>query len=269
MAERDYVLGTHDDEIYRLGLQHRVWRARVLDAWTRAGIREGQRVIDCGAGPGFATMDLAEIVGPKGKVLAFERSRRFLDVLEAQARARALSNIEPFEVDLITDALPAKDADAAWVRWVLAFLPDPKAALRKLVDALRPGGVLVIYEYLHYRTLALKPASASFERFVDEVVANWKAAGGDPDAGHMTPHWLSEMGMTLEAVRPHIDIISPTDAMWAWPESFFHLHIERLLELRRITAQDAAEMRAEFARDAAKPGARMVTPLVVEIIARK
>ena len=28
MAERDYVLGTHDDEIYRLGFQHRVWRPR-------------------------------------------------------------------------------------------------------------------------------------------------------------------------------------------------------------------------------------------------
>jgi hypothetical protein len=26
--ERDYVLGTHDDEIARLGLPHSVWRAR-------------------------------------------------------------------------------------------------------------------------------------------------------------------------------------------------------------------------------------------------
>ena len=31
-AERDYVLGTHDDEVMRLGLQHRVWRPRALDA---------------------------------------------------------------------------------------------------------------------------------------------------------------------------------------------------------------------------------------------
>ena len=84
MAERDYVLGTHDDEIYRLGYQHRVWRPRALDAWQRARIGDGCKVIDFGAGPGFATMDLAEIVGPTGEVHALERSRRFLDTLEAQ-----------------------------------------------------------------------------------------------------------------------------------------------------------------------------------------
>jgi hypothetical protein len=36
--DRDYVLCTHDEEIARLGLQHAVWRPRVLDAWRRAGI---------------------------------------------------------------------------------------------------------------------------------------------------------------------------------------------------------------------------------------
>ncbi len=95
MAERDYVLGTHDDEIYRLGYQHRVWRPRALDAWQRARIGDGCKVIDFGAGPGFATMDLAEIVGPQGQVHALERSRRFLDTLQAQAQARGFMQVTP------------------------------------------------------------------------------------------------------------------------------------------------------------------------------
>jgi hypothetical protein len=37
--ERDYVLGTHDDEVKRLALQHRVWGSRMLDAFERAGLR--------------------------------------------------------------------------------------------------------------------------------------------------------------------------------------------------------------------------------------
>ena len=94
MAERDYVLGTHDDEIYRLGFQHRVWRPRALDAWARARIGDGCKVIDFGAGPGFATMDLAEMVGPNGQVHALERSRRFLDTLEAQAKARGFTQVK-------------------------------------------------------------------------------------------------------------------------------------------------------------------------------
>jgi hypothetical protein len=32
-TEKAYVLGTHDEEISRLGLQHRAWRPRVLSAW--------------------------------------------------------------------------------------------------------------------------------------------------------------------------------------------------------------------------------------------
>jgi SAM-dependent methyltransferase len=269
MAERDYVLGTHDDEIYRLGLQHRVWRARVLEAWTRARIGEGASVIDFGAGPGFATMDLAEIVGPKGKVFALERSRRFLDVLEAQAKARGLKHVETHEVDVATDPLPVSGTDAAWVRWVFAFLPNAREALEKLVAAIKPGGALVIFEYIDYRTLGLRPTSEGFDRFVDEVVANWRASGGEPDIGRVLPPWLCELGMAIESTRPHIDLLTPRDAMWRWPESFFHLHIERLLELKRITPDDAGAMRDEFERAAQAPGALMVTPLVVEIVARK
>src|SRR5437867_13080004 len=77
-AERDYVLGTHDEELARLGLQHRVWRPVVLDCWQRAGITVGKRVLDVGAGPGYATVDLAEIVGPPGEVVALERSNKFV-----------------------------------------------------------------------------------------------------------------------------------------------------------------------------------------------
>jgi SAM-dependent methyltransferase len=91
MAERDYVLGTHDAELERLGLQHRLWRPRMLDAWRRAGSGAGQTVLDVGAGPGYAALDLAEIVGPTGRVLALERSRRFLGALAPHARPRAAS----------------------------------------------------------------------------------------------------------------------------------------------------------------------------------
>ena len=77
-AEGDYVLGTHEEELARLGLQHRVWRPVVLDCWQRAGISVGKRVLDIGAGPGYASIDLAEIVGPTGEVVALERSQNFI-----------------------------------------------------------------------------------------------------------------------------------------------------------------------------------------------
>ncbi len=269
MAERDYVLGTHDDEIYRLGFQHRVWRPRALDAWARARIGDGCKVIDFGAGPGFATMDLAEMVGPNGQVHALERSRRFLDTLEAQAKARGFTQVKAHEVDVVTDPIPVSGADAAWARWIFAFLPRPKEALKKLVDALKPGGALVFHEYLDYQTWKLAPPAPNFEKFVDEVARNWRASGGEPDIARLLPSWLTEMGFKIESLKPYVDVVSKDDNTWRWPIGFFDIHIDRLLELNRITPQIAKDMRDEFARVSAQPGTLMVTPLVLEIIARK
>src|SRR5262245_60894167 len=95
--ERDYVLGTHDEEITRLALQHRAWRAQALAGWRHAGLTVGQTLLDIGCGPGYASLDLAEIVGPYGKIVAVDRSRRFLDHLESARRLRGLENIAAFE----------------------------------------------------------------------------------------------------------------------------------------------------------------------------
>ena len=49
-----YVLGTGDDELQRLSLQHRLWADAAHAAFRRAGITIAQRVLDVGCGPGFA-----------------------------------------------------------------------------------------------------------------------------------------------------------------------------------------------------------------------
>src|SRR5207237_3970143 len=101
MSEKDYVLGTHDQELVRLGLKHRVWRAVVLDCWQKAGITAGKRVLDLGAGPGYAALDLAEIVGPSGEVVALERSGNFVNAMRKAFRQRGLTNVKIHELDLM------------------------------------------------------------------------------------------------------------------------------------------------------------------------
>ena len=130
--ERDYVLGTHDEELARLGLQHRVWRPVVLDCWRKAGITVGSRVLDVGAGPGFATIDLAEIVGPAGKVVALERSNKFVNATKEAVRARSLTNVKIHEVDLMTDNFPENEFDFSWCRWVLSFVRWARVTRRTL-----------------------------------------------------------------------------------------------------------------------------------------
>src|SRR5687768_13096919 len=88
--EKEYVLGTDGAELERLGLQHQLWLAQAAAAWERAGFRRGSRILDVGCGPGFATIDLAERIGPTGEVLAVDISPRFLAHLEQLAKARSL-----------------------------------------------------------------------------------------------------------------------------------------------------------------------------------
>src|ERR1700750_967811 len=100
-TERDYLLGTHEEELARLGLQHLVWRPVALECWQRAGITVGKRVLDIGAGPGYAAVDLAEIVGPTGEVVALERSENFIRAMAQTRRARSLANVKIHRVDLV------------------------------------------------------------------------------------------------------------------------------------------------------------------------
>lgn len=269
MSDRDYVLGTHDAEIERLGMQHRVWRARALDAWLRAGIRTGQTVIDVGAGPGYASLDLAETVGPNGRVIAVERSRRFLGALEDNARRRGYSNITTIEADAVDASFGEHVADAAWCRWVLSFVREPKAVVAHLGRALKPRGVAVFHEYFDYRTWRLAPRSLPFERFVASVSESVRAEGGFVDSAVALPTTLVELGFEIIATKPIIDIVPPSHPLWQWPASFVTVFLDRLVAGGLLAPADADETRRAVAAAEANPHSLMATPMVLEVIARK
>jgi SAM-dependent methyltransferase len=266
-SERDYLLGTHEPELARLGLQHRVWRPTVLDCWQRAGITAGSRVLDVGAGPGFATVDLAEIVGPTGEVVAVERSARYARAAVAACRQRGLDHVRVLELDLMTDPLPARDLDAVWCRWVACFVSSPQALVESIAAALRPGGVAVFHEYADYASWRLVPPGPAHARFVREVMANWRAAGGEPDVAPAVVGHLADAGFVIREAVPRVFCIRPADPMWHWPASFVEVHIDRLLELGQADPEWAKSVRTEFRAATADPRSLMITPMVLEIIA--
>ena len=267
--EKSYVIGTHDAEIERLGVQHRVWRASVLDFWRQGGITTGQSVLDVGAGPGYATLDLAEIVGRTGKVIAIERSHRFLGALEAFAAARGLSNIETVEADLLEYEWPEAIADRAWVRWVLAFVNDPAKIVRGIARALKPGGKLLIHEYYDYASWHLAPRSQAFEAYVAKIIAKWRASGGDPDVGLALPRLLPEAGFEIESVRPVVFAARMNDFASNWPMDFARQYLPVMVEGGHITPAEASAVRALLDQAETDPNALVITPGVLQIVARK
>lgn len=267
-TEQEYVLGTHADEAARLLLQHRVWRPRALDAWRRAGFTRGMTILDVGCGPGHASVDLAEIVGPNGRVVAIDQSRRFLDALETTRVQRGL-RIDVRQCDLTAEPIPVSGCDAAWTRWVFCFVRNPKDVLARVAAALRPGATYVIHEYFDYATWRLSPRSPELEEFVQFVMKSWRAMDGEPDVGRDIPGWLDELGFDVRAVNPIVDIVTPSNFVWEWPAAFVRVGAPRLVDLGHISRERCAEIIAAVDAAAESPSARMVTPGVAEIIAVK
>jgi len=267
--ETEYVLGTNDAELNRLGLQHRVWRPIALECWRRAGITFGSRVIDVGAGPGYATMDLAELVGPTGEVFAIELSERFLAFAKSAASARGLTNIRFRQADLMVESLGTLNADAAWCRWVASFVSSPEKLVDEISTALRSGGVAIFNEYIDYRTLRMAPRRPAFESFVDEVVASWRASGGEPDVVMNFPNFFRKSGLRILEANPRVLTLSPRDYAWQWPASFVEINLARLLELGRVDSDWVETVRREFREAESEPMTLLNTPLFLEIIARR
>jgi ubiquinone/menaquinone biosynthesis C-methylase UbiE len=268
-TERSYVLGTDDDEIARLGLQHAVWRPRVLDAWHNNGFASGQRVLDVGCGPGHASLDLAELVGPHGEVMGVDRSARFLRAARKMANERGLRNCVFEECDLDREDLPVREADGAWCRWIFAFVTQPRSLLARIHRALKPGARLVIHEYFDYAAWRLAPRSEIFETFVGAVMQSWRKAGGEPDIALALPAWLAQLGFAVHHVTPIVDAVRPSDFVWQWPAAFVRTSLARLVASGDL-ADDQAEAVAHVLQEYEDTGwARMITPGVLEISATR
>lgn len=267
--EKDYVLGTHDEEIERLGLQHSVWRLRTLDAWRRAGITTGQTIIDIGCGPGYVACDLAEIVGHNGRVVAIDRSQRFLDTIDILKKERRIANITMIEQDLDEPKFPDIQVDGAWARWVFAFVKHPRELLVRAAARLKPGAPFVIFEYCDYSTWRLAPRLPELEKFVKAVMDSWRADGGEPDIGLELPHWLIELDFEITSLRPIVDMVPKSNYVWQWPAAFLGVGLKRLVDLNRLTPGRSRAILEAFSARQAQPHTLMITPTVLEIIAVK
>src|SRR5688572_7906367 len=268
-TDNDYVLGTHDEEITRLGIQHRVWRPTVLECWQRAEITIGSRVVDIGAGPGYATVDLAEIVGPTGEVLAVDRSARFIAAASEACAVRKLANVKFQQADLMEQEIEGAEFDAAWCRWVACFVTSPGTLVDRIAKVLRPGGVALFHEYFDYGTWRVAPTRPLLQRWVEEVMESWRISGGEPDAAMLLPQLLVDSGLRVVHATPRIFAITRRDFMWQWPATFVAVNTDRLVASGRITSEWAESLRSEFREAQEDPATILMTPLVLEIIAQR
>ncbi|MCC6677390.1 MAG: methyltransferase domain-containing protein [Phycisphaerales bacterium] len=267
----EYVLGTDTDESVRLGLQHRLWSAAAHEIWETAGLQPGMTALDLGCGPGYATLDMAQIVGPRGRVIGVDESATFLKQLNDQAKARRLENVDRVlgDVQKLEEAMPRSDAsiDLAYARWVFCFLPHPEYVIRGLRRLLKPGGRLAVQDYFNYEAMTIAPKNAAFSKVIAAVGKSWRARGGDPDIMGRLPAMLAAAGFRIEHLQARQRLARPGSTLWHWPESFFSNYVPRLAESGFITEGDRDEFTALWKSTSEDPNAFIMLPAVYDLVA--
>jgi ubiquinone/menaquinone biosynthesis C-methylase UbiE len=110
-------------------------------------IAKGASVADIGAGSGYMTVRLARRVGPEGQVYANDLQPQMLALLQRRLTRERIANVTVVQGAVDDPRLPPASVDLELMVDVYHELSQPQAMLRRLREALKPGGRLVLLEY--------------------------------------------------------------------------------------------------------------------------
>lgn len=264
----EYVLGTSDHELARLGLQQEVWGAITSDFLDRVGVLAGQRALDLGCGPGFVVEMLRERVGAAGEVIGLDESPRWIQHVERRIAERGWDNVRALEGRAQEVQLEPASLDLVFLRWVLGFLPERTAVLRRLARALRPGGLLAVMDYNH-EGVSLFPESAAFRAVIRATRELYATRGGDTWTMGAIPAIFRRAGLDPFVLEPYVIAGGPGSPAFRWADAFFPFHTEGMVAQGVLGPQERERFLAEWQLRKADPNAIFFSPIVVGAAARR
>ncbi len=265
----DYHLGTSDEELARLGFQHRVWHDVTERLWTLAGFGPGQTLLDLGAGPGFVTLELADRVGREGRVVAVEAAGKFVRFLESRLDEENCENVMVRQADVQSLPLPDESADGAFARWLLCFVEKPAEVCREVARVLRPGGVFVAWDYYNYHAVRIFPERVALQVLFRAYHRSALVNGGSYDIAQELPGMLIDSGFEIEHLEPINKVGRPGSDVWSWVTQFTEGYLPKLVETGLLSEVQAAEVRSAWIQAESEPSTFFFPPPMLGIVARK
>jgi SAM-dependent methyltransferase len=182
----------HHESVLR---SHRWRTARNSAGYLLGHLRPGQRLLDVGCGPGTITADLAELVGPDGRVTACDASEEVLRAAAGHAADRGVTNVDFVVADVHHLDLPDDGFDVVHAHQVLQHVADPVRALREMRRVCRPGGIVAARDG-DYHGFSWYPELPALDEWMALYQRCARANGGEPDAGRRLLSWARAAGFT-------------------------------------------------------------------------
>jgi SAM-dependent methyltransferase len=261
-----YLLGDARREALRLRAQAQLWDPTANALFDGLGVRRGFKVLEVGPGQGSLHLELRRRVG--GPIDAVERSEAFAARLEALCRRDGLGDGRLWRTDLLEAALPRRHYDLVFARWVFLFVPDPLAHVRKLVRALKPGGLLAIEDY-HRETWALVPPPAEWADYLAADRNFFASEGGDASVGGRLPELFRRAGLELVETTATVKVGRPGSRVWSWLWSYYWSVADRYANVPPFTREKAARLRRSWRAASGHATSLVIAPALLDVVGRK
>jgi len=124
---------------------HRLWKHFAINLCT---LRPGHRVLDLAGGTGDLSAKISPIVGDEGQVILADINGSMLKVGRSRLLDKGIyKNLHVVQTDAEQLAFPNNYFDCIIIGFGLRNVTDKNQALRSTLDALKPGGRLIILEF--------------------------------------------------------------------------------------------------------------------------
>lgn len=168
----------------------------------RAGLAPGMTAVDLGCGGGNVTMEIARLISP-ALATGIDMDEVKLALARKAAIAEGIANVE-FRAMNLHDWHESAAYDAVYARFVLQHLAQPVEMLRRMWEAVRPGGVLVV-EDADFDGWACHPSRPEFDFFTRTYAEVIRRSGGDHSIGRKLHAYFLEAAIG----KPEIKVLQP------------------------------------------------------------
>ena len=242
-TEKDYLFSDMklNADRERLNLQEQTWDPFTIRHLESLNITPGWECLNVGAGYGSITAWIAGQVGPTGRVVATD--------IRPELHRDVSGQVEIRKHDIIKDEIEKNHYDLVFARMLLQHLKEPDKALSNMVDAVKPGGWLLIEEIDNFmipRLDSKNPQADYFYRAGAKYFDAFQRIGFDLEFGRKVRSLLDQFGF-VEVHGEGNYPLSRGGEPWARALSdAIRLMFDALINSKSVEEVEARKVRDEY-----------------------